>query len=148
MKRNIRSVAELCFIKDLITKIYPNGFVSIVSDTFNLWDVVGFILPQLKNEILARDGKIVIRPDSGDPIKIVCGDSTSDDPFVKKGVIEILWDIFGGTVNAKGFKELNSHIGCIYGDAITIDRCREICKQLKAKGFASTNMVFGIGLAS
>ncbi|MBW7460640.1 nicotinate phosphoribosyltransferase, partial [Paenibacillus sepulcri] len=52
---------------------------------------------------------------------------------------------FGGTVTEKGYKQLDSHIGAIYGDAITIARCREICGKLAAKGFASTNMVFGIG---
>lgn len=63
----------------------------------------------------------------------------------QRGVVEILWDTFGGTFNEKGFKMLDSHIGCIYGDAITVDRCREICKRLAEKGFASTNVVFGIG---
>ena len=145
MKKDIRTVAELCFIKDLVTKVYPSGFVSIVSDTFNLWEVCSFILPQLKPEIMDRDGRVVIRPDSGDPVKIICGDKDSANESERKGVVEILWDIFGGTTTAKGFKQLDSHIGCIYGDAITIDRCREICKQLKAKGFASTNMVYGIG---
>jgi nicotinamide phosphoribosyltransferase len=63
----------------------------------------------------------------------------------KKGVIELLWDVFGGTVNGQGYKVLDSHIGAIYGDSITIDRANEICKRLEAKGFASTNVVLGIG---
>lgn len=62
-----------------------------------------------------------------------------------KGLIELFWDIFGGTINDKGFKELDPHIGAIYGDAITLERCKEICERLKSKGFASTNMVYGIG---
>ena len=62
-----------------------------------------------------------------------------------KGVIELLWDVFGGTVNEQGFKVLDPHIGAIYGDSITLDRCEEICARLAAKGFASTNVVFGIG---
>jgi len=62
-----------------------------------------------------------------------------------KGVIELLWDIFGGTINEQGYKELDPHIGAIYGDSITLERCEEICKRLKAKGFASTNIVFGVG---
>jgi nicotinamide phosphoribosyltransferase len=62
-----------------------------------------------------------------------------------KGVIELLWDIFGGTVNEQGYKVLNPHIGCIYGDSITLERATQICEGLKKKGFASTNVVFGIG---
>jgi nicotinamide phosphoribosyltransferase len=75
----------------------------------------------------------------------MCGDPESNDILIQKGVIEILWDIFGGTKTEKGYKLLGSHIGAIYGDAITADRCNTICKLLKKKGFASTNMVFGIG---
>ena len=61
------------------------------------------------------------------------------------GVVEILWNIFGGTVNNKGYKELDTHIGCIYGDAITLQRVEDISRRLKNKGFASTNVVYGIG---
>lgn len=64
---------------------------------------------------------------------------------IHEGSIETLWNIFGGTTNSKGFKELDPHIGLIYGDSITLERCREICQKLKDKGFASTNLVFGIG---
>ena len=130
--------------KRLITKVYPKGIVSIVSDTWDLWKVLTEYLPNLKNEILARDGKVVIRPDSGDPVDIICGDPSADG-HVGKGVIELLWDTFGGTINDKGYKELDPHIGAIYGDSITLDRAANMCKRLKAKGFASTNVVLGIG---
>lgn len=136
---------ELESYRNIITKVYPSGFVSIVSDTWDLWNVLTNVIATLKPEILARDGRVVIRPDSGDPVKIICGDPLSDNPNAVRGVIEILWDIFGGSTNEKGFKELDPHIGAIYGDAITIDRANEICRQLAAKGFASTNMVYGIG---
>ena len=95
--------------------------------------------------IVKRNRATLVCGNSGDPVDIICGDPSSPDERVAKGVIEILWDIFGGSINAKGFKELDPHIGAIYGDAITIDRCRSICEKLAAKGFASTNMVFGIG---
>lgn len=131
--------------KRLITTVYPAGFISIVSDTWDLWEVLTEILPSLKNEVLARDGKVVIRPDSGDPIKIMCGDPDSSHPAERKGVVELLWDIFGGTVSAQGYKVLDSHIGAIYGDSISLERCRAICAGLEAKGFASVNAVFGIG---
>lgn len=136
---------EINTYKRLINEIYPNGLVSIVSDTWDLWKVLTEYIPALKNDIMARDGKVVIRPDSGCPVKIICGDEESENPNARKGVIEILWDIFGGTVTKEGYRVLDSHIGAIYGDAITIDRCKEICEKLKEKGFASTNMVYGIG---
>ncbi|MDG5490253.1 nicotinate phosphoribosyltransferase [Psychroserpens sp. SPM9] len=131
--------------KRLITEVYPHGIVSIVSDTWDLWKVLTEYLPNLKNEVLARDGKVVIRPDSGDPVDIICGNKHGTTSEEKKGVIELLWDIFGGTTNAKGYKELDSHIGAIYGDSITLERATQICERLKEKGFASTNVVLGIG---
>jgi nicotinamide phosphoribosyltransferase len=138
-----------------LMKQYPTGILSIVSDTWNLWDVLTKYLPILKDEILARDGKIVIRPDSGDPVDIICGTYTGTD-YVKlqnrknwtpqeKGLIELLWDLFGGTINSQGYKVLDPHIGAIYGDSITLERADRICDRLKAKGFATTNIVLGIG---
>lgn len=136
----------------LIEDVYPSGIVSIVSDTWDLWNTLTNILPRLKDSIMNRDGKVVIRPDSGDPVDIICGEYQSHHADFEdriqpheKGVIELLWDVFGGAVNDLGFKELDPHIGAIYGDAITPERATQICERLKAKGFASTNVVFGIG---
>jgi nicotinamide phosphoribosyltransferase len=131
--------------KRLITEIYPSGIVSIVSDTWDLWKVLTEIIPVLKNEILARDGKVVIRPDSGDPADILCGNPNGKSEAERKGVVELLWDIFGGTLNSKGYKELVPQIGAIYGDSITLKRAEDICRRLMEKGFATTNIVLGIG---
>lgn len=131
--------------KRLITEIYPKGIVSIVSDTWDLWKVLTDYLPRLKNEIIAREGKVVVRPDSGDPVDIICGNPDGKSEQERKGVIELLWDAFSGTVNSKGYKELLPKVGAIYGDSITIDRATQICERLKQKGFASTNIVLGIG---
>ena len=143
-----------------LMQTYPTGILSIVSDTWDLWKVCTEHIVTLKEEILARDGKVVIRPDSGDPVDIICGLNSNppimiDSELLKskdvhsepkvKGVIELLWDVFGGTINEQGYKVLDSHIGAIYGDSITIDRAEEICKRLEAKGFASTNIVLGVG---
>ena len=171
---------ELGTFKRLL-ETYPTGILSVVSDTWDLWNVITNILPQLKEQILTREGKLVIRPDSGDPVDILCGISDTkifskengkifkngeyksylDDRGFEiygkyekgnevseaeyKGVIELLWDIFGGTTNRQGYKVLNQHIGAIYGDSITLERANEICRRLEAKGFASTNVVLGIG---
>lgn len=134
-----------------LLNLYPTGILSVVSDTWNLWTVLTQYLPQLKNKILSRDGKLVIRPDSGDPVDIICGQSQDNwtrsiqDIPKQKGVIELLWDTFGGTINAQGYKVLDSHIGAIYGDSITLERAKQICERLKEKEFASTNIVLGIG---
>jgi nicotinamide phosphoribosyltransferase len=124
---------------------FPTGILSIVSDTWDLWKVCTEYLPALKERILQRDGKIVIRPDSGNPADILCGDPESSHPAAQKGVVELLWGVFPGTENEQGYKILDPHIGAIYGDSITIDRAEEICRRLEEKGFASTNVVLGIG---
>lgn len=130
----------------LITEVYPKGIVSIVSDTWDYYQVLNKTIRDLKDVIMARDGKVVIRPDSGNPVKVICGDPDAPEGSLeRKGTIEILWEIFGGTINSKGYKQLDPHIGCIYGDSITLDRCQAICNGLALKGFASTNMVYGIG---
>jgi len=141
---------EFEIYEDLLTK-FPNGILSIVSDSFNLWRVLDDYLPKLKDLIMSRDGKLVIRPDSGSPIDIICGlkgkiaiqSEYSENEY--KGVIELLWDTFGGTINEQGYKVLDSHIGMIYGEAINQNNIKEIFARLKDKGFASTNCVFGQG---
>jgi nicotinamide phosphoribosyltransferase len=135
---------ELETFKRLVTEVYPNGIVSIVSDTWDLWKVCTEYVTALKEIILQRDGKVVIRPDSGDPVKIICGDANGKTEAERKGVVELLWDVFGGTTTGKGYKLLDSHIGAIYGDSINLQRAEAICEGLKAKGFAS-QCVFGIG---
>ena len=133
--------------------LYPSGIFSVVSDTFDLWAVLTDFLPSLTQKILARDGKIVIRPDSGDPVDILCGtdqgELTGDQRTAARpeelGVVELLWNTFGGTTNGAGYKVLDSHVGAIYGDSITRERAAQIIERLAAKGFASTNVVFGVG---
>ena len=131
----------------VLMETYPTGILSVVSDTWDLWKVLTTYLPILKEEVLSREGKLVIRPDSGDPVDIICGENTvlNGNSPQEKGVVELLWDIFGGTVNTQGFKVLDTHIGAIYGDSITTERAEEICQKLHDKGFASTNVVLGIG---
>jgi nicotinamide phosphoribosyltransferase len=177
---------EFSTFKRLLTDLYPKGFVSIVSDTWDFWKVITDYIPRLKNDILARDGRFVVRPDSGTPEDIICGVSVKDicivngvNYYVKdyatsgaqyqeeiakdilknpskyekaileahqiKGAYQCLWEIFGGTYTENGYRVLDSHIGMIYGDSITIERQREIYKRLEDKGFAATNLVLGIG---
>lgn len=184
---NLRLIAEQEFMRDLITRKFPTGIVSYVADSFDFWAVLTEALPNLKDVILAREashvapGKLVIRPDSSDPVKVVCGYETLQPgqkmvegksyaalldgvwheiafhPELEwisagelsdaevKGAVQVLWEIFGGTTTDKGYKLLDSHIGLIYGDSITTKRAEEILRRLADKGFASGNVVFGVG---
>lgn len=184
---------EIATIRRLVTQVYPAGIVSVVSDTWDFWQVVTDFAAALKPEILARrpdpfgNAKVVFRPDSGDPVKILTGYFCTDVPSVTdaaalaaagrdgfeavrdaatgafwlldedahpsqalreaevKGAVQCLWDIFGGVVTDRGYKLLDSHVGLIYGDSITLARGRDILVRLEKKGFASGNVVLGIG---
>jgi nicotinamide phosphoribosyltransferase len=149
---DLRLQAEKLFMLDLITQKFPTGIISYVADSFDFWSVLTDILPTIKSTIMARQanglepGKLVIRPDSGDPVLVVCGDPDAVvDSAEYKGAVEVLWEIFGGTTTDKGYKLLDNHIGLIYGDSITTKRAEEILSRLEEKGFASGNIVFGVG---
>lgn len=202
-------LAEHDYLEEILTK-FPTGLVAYVADSYDYFSFLTDILPKAKDSIMARDGKLVVRGDSGDPVDIIAGikvpdysdskdleeaayeafinnlnsdvktellvttfsykggfykshynvDYDAEDIFQgwdcrkieeytltpeEKGTIQILYEIFGGTVNDLGYKNLDSHIGMIYGDGITIPRATEIFERLKSKGFSSLNIVFGVG---
>lgn len=56
-----------------------------------------------------------------------------------------MWNYFGGTINDAGYKVLNPHIGLIYGDGITVQLADKILTKMEHMGFASSNIVFGVG---
>ncbi|KWA84233.1 nicotinate phosphoribosyltransferase [Burkholderia ubonensis] len=176
--KELRKLAEMEVIRELITELFPSGIISIVADSFDFWNVITVIAPALKELILGRtpddlgNAKVVFRPDSGDPVKILTG--YTDDELLcggdgkpsrsadgtycvkgtggtliteaeRKGAVECLWDSFGGSITDKGYKLLDPHVGLIYGDSITLERAMAILTRLAAKGFASGNVVFGIG---
>lgn len=143
---------ELETFRRLICELYPQGIVSIVSDTWDFWRVITEYAFELKSEILDRQpnalglAKLVFRPDSGDPVKIICGDPDAEvGSPAYKGAVECLWEIFSGTYTDQGFKVLNERVGLIYGDSITLERAQAILAGLADKGFASSNVVFGVG---
>lgn len=180
MEKNLKLLAEVLHMKELMTEVAPTGILSMVADSYDFWSVVSVGLPLLKNTIMAREGTLVIRPDSGDPVEIICGrkdvmqatdgnwyarkdtyqeisfgGDTDDKLVVKqgstpvpehevKGLVECLWDIFGGTTDDEGYRMLDSHIGAIYGDSITLARQKQIIKRLEAKKFIPS-VVEGIG---
>jgi nicotinamide phosphoribosyltransferase len=139
----------------LIQDVYPTGIVSIVSDTWDLWKVLTEIVPSLKDVILARDGKVVFRPDSGDPVKILTGDRHQVDGWYETtpqflGALELLFRALGGTARPGSKERPGSliHInkaGLIYGDSITVERADQILTNARNQGFSPYNFVFGIG---
>lgn len=189
---DLRFLAEVEFLKRYITEIFPKGFVSYVADSYDFWAIITRAALILKEDIMARDGRVVFRPDSGIPEHIIAGYRCAGDfevysiaeqaawnddkaevvringvyhrieyneenetfalnpdesltEYEVKGAIQCLWDIFGGEVNSKGYKVLDTHVGLIYGDSITVARAKDIFERLKDKGFASSNIVFGVG---
>lgn len=124
---------EITLLRRLLTEIYPNTSFSAVLDSYDYWNVIDTILPQLKKEILAHNGCMLMRGDSGDCVDVVT-----------KTVFR-LWEEFGGTVNSKGYKVLDSHVKAIYGDSITVQRCEQIYRILMENGFACSNAALGVG---
>ena len=126
--------------------LYPSGIVSIVSDTFNVYRVLTEFAQKLKPAILARDGKVVFRPDSGNPEYIICGDPNAPEGSDEwKGAIRLLDEMFGSSVNAKGYKVLNPKVGLIYGDGMYLERYQRTLDKLKEMGYAACNLVIGVG---
>lgn len=124
---------EETLLRRLLTEIYPNTSFSAVLDSYDYWNVIDNILPKLKPEILAHNGCMLMRGDSGDCVDVVTR------------TVFKLWELFGGSVNSKGYKVLDPHVKAIYGDSITVQRCEEIYKILMENGFACSNVALGVG---
>ncbi len=127
-------------------KLYPTGIVSIVSDTFDVYKVLTDFAERLKPAIMAREGKVVFRPDSGNPEYIICGDPNAPEGSNEwKGAIRLLDEKFGSSVNDLGYKVLNPQVGLIYGDGMYLDRYQRTLDKLKEMGYAACNLVIGVG---
>ena len=163
---------ELETFRRLICEVYPKGIVSIVSDTWDFWQVVEDFLPKLKKEIMARDGRVVIRPDSGDPVDIICGLRTNphfntrivegryyccyapfdiDSEYVEVsegqyyGAYYMLGKTFGWNTTDTGFRYPSTKVGLLYGDSITLERQKQIYLRLEGASMAACNLVLGVG---
>lgn len=124
---------EVTFLRKMLTELYPHTSFSCVLDSYDYWNVIDNVLPELHDDIMNHDGCMLMRGDSGDCVDVVT-----------KTVFK-LWEQFGGTVNSKGYKVLDPHVKAIYGDSITVQRCEEIYEILKVHGFACSNVVLGVG---
>lgn len=149
----INLLAEMCFILYLITEIQPAGMMTYVSDTYDYWGVVSRILPVIKDAIMKRDGCFSVRPDSGVPTHIICGDpelrkhardEIRNSPEAK-GTLRMLMEIFGTSINSKGYAVLPKQIRMIYGDAITPEITKSVCAWCAENKVSIENLAFGIG---
>lgn len=123
---------EEALFGDLLRK-YPEGILSVVIDSYDYKRFVNEIARKYKDVILARKGKVVFRPDSGEPNTV-----TLD-------VLNGLYDVFGGTKNDKGYIELNSKVGMLWGDGLDYDGIRSILFTMRNNGYSTNNIVFGMG---
>ena len=125
---------------------YPEGIVSIVSDTFDVYKVLTDFCSELHGEIVGRNGKTVFRPDSGDPELVICGDPEEEEGTpAYLGCLRLLDQKFGHTVNPKGYKVLNDKVGLIYGDGMYLARYERILERMMDMGYAASNLVIGVG---
>lgn len=124
---------EITMLRRLLNETYKDLSFSMVSDSYDYWNLVDNILPECREDILNHNGCLLVRGDSGDPVEVV-----TDTVFH-------LWNIFGGTVNSKGYKVLDSHVKAIYGDSITPERAEKIYTILIKNGFACNNVALGVG---
>lgn len=139
-------IAEMGFMLYLMCEVQPTGIMTYVSDTYDYWGVVTKILPMIKDVIMNRNGCLSIRPDSGDPFKIICGDITAQSNSPEyKGTLGHLFNIFGYTTNSKGYDVLPPQIRMIYGDAITADITKRVSNWCVNNEVSLTNICFGIG---
>jgi nicotinamide phosphoribosyltransferase len=113
---------------------FPTGLVACVSDSYDIiracrdhWGTT------LRDKILNRDGRLVIRPDSGDPVQTL------------KMIFNILWEKFGGTINEKGFKVLDPHVRVIQGDGVNYESIIDILDMMVEEKFSVENIAFGMG---
>jgi nicotinamide phosphoribosyltransferase len=139
---------EIETYRRLLTEVYPDVSFCAVCDSYDFWNVVENILPKLKNEIENHNGFIGIRHDSDEPIHALCGITSEEKENISledKGMVQVLYELFGGTKNDKGYIELNPKIKAVYGDSITIPRAKEIYKRLEEKGFAANCVSLGVG---
>jgi len=110
----------------------PGALFSCVSDSYDIVNAVDNLWPTLKSKILASGGKLIVRPDSGDPV------------ITPINCVKSLADSFGYTVNSKGYKVINN-AAVIQGDGIDLTTISNILFKLNADGYSTSNIAFGMG---
>jgi nicotinamide phosphoribosyltransferase len=165
---------EVDAYRNMLNLYKGNGIFACVSDTWSIYAACDKLWGgELRQEVIDSGALVVIRPDSGDPVTVLCGMDEEDymeedgkyyrraghnyeshfyipekgnelDAAVVKGVFGILEERFGVTVNSKGYKVLN-YVRVIQGDGINPTSIKRILQALKELGFSATNIAFGMG---
>ena len=113
---------------------YPKGLVAVVSDSYDVMKAVDWLWGvELKDQVLARDGTLVIRPDSGDPVTLL------------PTLLKLAGENFGYTVNDKGYKVLNPKVRFIWGDGIDLNSLGDILLAINKAAWSTDNIAFGSG---
>lgn len=123
----------------------PESILSIVADTYDYWEVVDVVLPALKEKIMARNGKLVLRPDSLSEYREVTGETIDSVGMQLSRTLDSLYKTFGGTINSKGYKVLDPHVGLLHGEGVTLENIEAIFDDIVAAGFSTENLVLGVG---
>lgn len=150
--------------------------LSLVSDTYNIYNVVKRILPSLKHLFVGWKNnfgvplKIVVRPDSWIPGKVIFGTNAYEGGFdyeaskiaikcsedmeisldeaaglIKKGVMRILMEEFGSSINEKGYETLDPGIGVLQGDGVQLKTVIEMLVKMIHLKYDTLNLIFGSG---
>lgn len=124
-------------VKALIDRAKTGRIVSIVSDSYDYFNAVEKMYGEaFRDDIIEagrKGGRVVIRPDSGDPVEVVVR------------TLQILEQKFGATINSKGYKVLPSYIRVLQGDGIDLNSMHALLDGVKNAGFSVENVVCGMG---
>jgi nicotinamide phosphoribosyltransferase len=113
---------------------YPDGLVACVSDSFDIHNACEKLWgTRLRDKVMQRNGTLVIRPDSGDPVVVL------------EDVFNVLAEKFGAECNAKGYRVLAPCVRVIQGDGVNYHTIQNMISQLTRKGWSMDNFAFGMG---
>jgi nicotinamide phosphoribosyltransferase len=121
--------------RNMLNQFAGDGrLLAVVSDSYDLWHALDNLWGgALRDEVIDNGGTLVIRPDSGNPVKVVTE------------TLERLMNKFGARVNSKGYRVLPDYLRVIQGDGINPDSIAEILAAMKARGQSADNIAFGMG---
>lgn len=126
---------EFDYVNAQLDRAPDDAILSIVIDSYDTVNFVKNVIgsPEIKARIIARQGRVVLRPDSGDP------------QIIDLQVLALLGDIFGTTMNAKGYRVLQHNVGVIQGDGMKADTIVGLYEAILAAGWSADNLVVGSG---
>lgn len=126
---------EIEAFRNMLTQFggkYP--LIAVVSDSYDIYNAVSNIWGGiLEKEVTGSGSTLIVRPDSGNPVAVVCA------------VIQRLMDKFGCTTNEKGYRVLPPYIRVIQGDGVDERAIKDILFEMMNQGLSADNVAFGMG---